>query len=44
MHLIPSTDYEVRLKATNQRPEMPNYSEYVSTGTKTKGKNDLIIV
>ena len=36
--LDPSTEYDVRLKATNQRPEMRNYSDYVSVQVKTKGK------
>ena len=39
VHLVPSTEYDVRLRATNQRPEMPNYSDYVSVEAKTKGRN-----
>ena len=37
-HLVPSTEYDVRLKATNHRPEMANFSEYISTTAKTKGR------
>ena len=36
--LDPSTEYDVRLKATNQRPEIPNYSDYVFVQVKTKGE------
>ena len=39
VRLPPSTEYDIRLRAVNQRPEMPNHSEYVSIKAKTKGKN-----
>ena len=38
MPLTPSSDYDVRVRATNQRPVMPNYSEYVNMTAKTKGE------
>ena len=40
--LAPSSDYNVRLRATNQRPVIPNYSEYVIQRAKTKGKFNRI--
>ena len=43
-HLAPSTKYDVRLRATNQRPQMPNHSEYVSVETRTKGKNKCKVI
>ena len=42
LHLVPFTDYDFRLRATNQRQEMPNFSEYVETKAKTKGENNYI--
>ena len=38
MYLVPSAQYNINLQATNQRPEMPNYSKYVSLEVKTKGE------
>ena len=43
MPLAPSTEFVVQLRATNQRPEMPNHSEYVSAKAKTKGDNNIWI-
>ena len=37
MRLAPSSYYDIRLRATNQRPEMPDYSDYVYAEAKTKG-------
>ena len=38
VRLAPSTEYDVRLRAVNQRPQMPNYSDYLSVQVKTKGE------
>ena len=36
--LVPSCEYDIRRQATNQRPEIPNYSDYVSMVSRTVGK------
>ena len=40
MRLAPSSNYDIRLKAVNQRPVMPNHSEYVPIKAKTKGNEE----
>ena len=42
--LVPSCDYDIRLRATNQRPEMPYYSDYVSMVARTIGKKRFSLI
>ena len=44
MRLAPSRNYDIRLRAINRRPVMPNHSDYVSVEAKTKGKNEYTIM